>query len=167
VFNSSFPSPGKDILKDTIIPRVDGAVTVITMQIITLASMIMEVCLEVVTISRGCPTTACAHAAKYKSWSGWWIKVTFLFTMFLITRAKVIKNSVGWRDGSAVRALAAYSSRGPEFSSQQPHGGSQPSVMRSSVLFCCVWRQLQCTQIHKINKSLKKKKKPGSGGAHL
>lgn len=34
--------PGKDILKDTIIPRVDGAVTVITMQIITLASMIME-----------------------------------------------------------------------------------------------------------------------------
>lgn len=34
--------PGKVILKDTIIPRVDGAVTVITMQIITLASMIME-----------------------------------------------------------------------------------------------------------------------------
>jgi hypothetical protein len=29
-----------------------------------------------------------------------------------------------------------YSSRGPEFNSQQPHGGSQPSVMRSDVLFC-------------------------------
>ena len=26
------------------------------------------------------------------------------------------------------------SSRGPEFNSQQPHGGSQPSVMRSDVL---------------------------------
>jgi hypothetical protein len=30
-----------------------------------------------------------------------------------------------------LRALN-YSSRGPEFNSQQPHGGSQPSVMRSS-----------------------------------
>jgi hypothetical protein len=27
------------------------------------------------------------------------------------------------------------SSRGPEFNSQQPHGGSQPSVMRSGALF--------------------------------
>jgi hypothetical protein len=27
------------------------------------------------------------------------------------------------------------SSRGPEFKSQQPHGGSQPSVMRSDTLF--------------------------------
>ena len=30
------------------------------------------------------------------------------------------------------------SSRGPEFKSQQPHGGSQPSVMRSDALFWCV-----------------------------
>ena len=35
------------------------------------------------------------------------------------------------------------SSEGPEFKSQQPHGGSQPSV------------QLQCTHIHKINKYFK------------
>jgi hypothetical protein len=27
------------------------------------------------------------------------------------------------------------SSRGPEFSSQQPHGGSEPSVMESDALF--------------------------------
>jgi hypothetical protein len=27
------------------------------------------------------------------------------------------------------------SSRGPEFNSQQPHGGSQPSVMGSDALF--------------------------------
>jgi hypothetical protein len=39
------------------------------------------------------------------------------------------------------------SSKGPEFKSQQPHGGSQPSVTRSDALFWCVWRQLQCTYI--------------------
>jgi hypothetical protein len=39
------------------------------------------------------------------------------------------------------------SSEGPEFKSQQPHGGSQPSVTRSDSLFWCVWRQLQCTYI--------------------
>jgi hypothetical protein len=36
-----------------------------------------------------------------------------------------------------LRALDC-SSRGPEFNSQQPHGGSQPSVMESNALFCCV-----------------------------
>jgi hypothetical protein len=30
------------------------------------------------------------------------------------------------------------SSRHPEFNSQQPHGGSQPSVMGSDALFWCV-----------------------------
>jgi hypothetical protein len=50
------------------------------------------------------------------------------------------------------------SSRGPEFHSQQPHGGSQPSVMGSDTLFWCIWRQLQCTHIHKINKSFLKRK---------
>jgi len=38
---------------------------------------------------------------------------------------------VGWRDGSAVKSTDR-SSRGPEFKSQQPHGGSQPSGMPSS-----------------------------------
>jgi hypothetical protein len=37
--------------------------------------------------------------------------------------------------------IGAGASRGPEFNSQQPHDGSQPSA------------QLQCTHIHKINKS--------------
>jgi len=50
----------------------------------------------------------------------------------------------GWRDGSAVKSIDC-SSRGPEFNSQQPHGGSQPSVIGSDALFWCVWRQLQCT----------------------
>jgi len=40
----------------------------------------------------------------------------------------------GWRDGSVVKSTDC-SSRGPEFKSQQPHGGSQPSVMGSDALF--------------------------------
>jgi len=43
----------------------------------------------------------------------------------------------GWRDGSVVKSTDC-SSRGPEFNSQQPHGGSQPSVMGSNTLFWCV-----------------------------
>ena len=39
----------------------------------------------------------------------------------------MIENCGGWRDGSAVKSTDC-SSRGPEFNSQQPHGGSQPSV---------------------------------------
>ena len=42
------------------------------------------------------------------------------------------------------------SSKGHEFNSQQPHGGSQPSVTGSDALLC-VWKQLQCTHINKIN----------------
>jgi hypothetical protein len=52
----------------------------------------------------------------------------------------------GWRDGSVVKSTDC-SSGGPEFKSQQPHGGSQPSVMWSDALFWCVWRQLPCTYI--------------------
>jgi hypothetical protein len=40
----------------------------------------------------------------------------------------------GWSDGSAVKGIGC-SSEGPEFKSQQPHGGSQPSVVRSDTLF--------------------------------
>lgn len=75
-----FVFPGKGILKDTIILKVDGAVRVITMQIITPASMIMEVCLEIVVISRGLSNTSCDHTAMYKSWSGRRIKITFSLT---------------------------------------------------------------------------------------
>jgi hypothetical protein len=39
-------------------------------------------------------------------------------------------NGAGWRDDSTwLRALAALPDRGPEFSSQQPLGGSQPPVI--------------------------------------
>jgi hypothetical protein len=43
----------------------------------------------------------------------------------------------GWRDGSVIKSTD-YSSEGPEFKSQQPHSGLQPSVMRSDALFWCV-----------------------------
>ena len=43
----------------------------------------------------------------------------------------------GWRDGSAGQSTDC-SFRGPEFNSQQPHGGSQPSAMGSVALFWSV-----------------------------
>jgi hypothetical protein len=42
-----------------------------------------------------------------------------------------------WRDSSEVKSTDC-STRGPEFNSQQPHGGSQPYIMGSDVLFWCV-----------------------------
>jgi len=51
---------------------------------------------------------------------------------------RYLENSkMGWRDGSVVKSIDC-SSRGPEFKSQKPHGGSQPSVKRSDALFWCV-----------------------------
>jgi hypothetical protein len=47
-----------------------------------------------------------------------------------------LKETMGWRDGSVVKSTD-YSPEGPEFKSQQPHGGSQLSVTKSDALF---WR---------------------------
>jgi hypothetical protein len=47
------------------------------------------------------------------------------------------KKAVGCRDGSVVKRTDC-SSRGPEFNSQKPRGGSQPSIMGSDALFWCV-----------------------------
>jgi hypothetical protein len=44
------------------------------------------------------------------------------------------KYKLGWQDGSVVKSTDC-SSEGPEFKSQQPHGGSQPSIMRPDALF--------------------------------
>ena len=50
----------------------------------------------------------------------------------------LIKNPLwGWQDGSVVKS-ADCSSKGPEFKSQQPHGGSQPSITKSDALFWSV-----------------------------
>jgi hypothetical protein len=43
----------------------------------------------------------------------------------------------GYRDGSAVKSTDC-SFKSHEFNSQQLHGGSQPSIMRSDALFWCV-----------------------------
>jgi hypothetical protein len=62
----------------------------------------------------------------------------------------------GWGDGSVVKNTGTdCSSRGPEFKSQKPHGGSQPSVMGSDILSGV--SEESCMHIHKRNNSLKKK----------
>jgi hypothetical protein len=51
------------------------------------------------------------------------------------------------------------SSEGPEFNSQQPHGSSQPSIMRSDTLLECL--KTATVYLH-INLKKKKKKKRGA-----
>jgi hypothetical protein len=58
--------------------------------------------------------------------------------VFILKTLTVKKYTIlGWRDGSVVKSTDC-SCKGPEFNSQQPHGGSQPSVMGSDALFWCV-----------------------------
>ena len=52
-------------------------------------------------------------------------------------RQLIKRTGGGWRDGSVVKSTDC-SSEGPEFKSQQPHGGSKPSVMRSDSFFWSV-----------------------------
>jgi hypothetical protein len=63
----------------------------------------------------------------------YWLK--FFFQLKILFK-EYKEKYFGWRDGSVVKS-AAYSSRGPEFNSQQPHGGSQPSIIGSDALFWC------------------------------
>jgi hypothetical protein len=42
------------------------------------------------------------------------------------------------RAGEMAQWVLTAISEGPEIKSQQPHGGSQPSIMRSDALFWCV-----------------------------
>jgi hypothetical protein len=63
----------------------------------------------------------------------------------------------GWRDGSADKSTAC-TSRVPEFNSQQPHTGSQPSIMGSDALSGVSEDSYSVllytyTHIHKINNS--------------
>jgi hypothetical protein len=55
-------------------------------------------------------------------------------------RRKRRRNSSSWRDASAVQSTSC-SSRSPEFSSQKPHGCSEPSVMGFNSLFWYALRQ--------------------------
>ena len=69
----------------------------------------------------------------------------------LVVLGSIREQAEGWRDGSVVKSTDC-SSEGPEFKSQQPHGGSQPSILRSDALFWCIGRQLVYLDII-INKS--------------
>ena len=74
------------------------------------------------------------------------------FPLYLVTLAKMGKTKstkVGWRDGSVVKSTDC-SSKGPEFNSQQPHGGSQPPVMGSDALFWCL--KTAIVYSYKLNK---------------
>ena len=64
-------------------------------------------------------------------------KVSFRTASTIQRKEKKKKKRGDWRDGSVVKSSNC-SSKGLEFKSQQPHGGSQPSVMRSDALFWCV-----------------------------
>ena len=75
-------------------------------------------------------------------------------TIELTDRGLLKSSKKGWRDGSAVKSTDC-SSKGPEFKSQQPHGGSQPSVMRSDASEVSEDR---CVYIYIVNKFFLKKK---------
>ena len=71
--------------------------------------------------------------------------------MYSNNKNKSLKTKLqGWTDGSVARSTDC-SSRGTEFNSQEPHGGSQPSVMESDAPFWCVLRQRQYIHIHQLN----------------
>jgi hypothetical protein len=53
-----------------------------------------------------------------------------------------MQSSGSWRDGSAVKSTDCFL-RVPEFNSQQPHGGSQPSVI--CIYYICIYTH---THIH-------------------
>ena len=55
-----------------------------------------------------------------------------------------------WSDGSVVKGTDC-SSRGPEFNFQQPHGGSQPSIMGSKMPSSGVSEDSYSVLINKIN----------------
>ena len=62
---------------------------------------------------------------------------------------KLVETSLwGWRDGSAVKSTDC-SAGGPGFNSQQPHGGSQSSVVGSDALVQCVSED-SCSVLIKI-----------------
>jgi hypothetical protein len=75
-----------------------------------------------------------------------WGLVLSLFMSCAGINNHYIKIFKGWRDGSVHKSTGC-SFEGPMFKSQQPHGGSQPPIVRSDALFWCVIKQLQCTYV--------------------
>jgi hypothetical protein len=55
-----------------------------------------------------------------------------------ISRSERMKITRAGEMAQRLRTLAALLNEGPEFKFQQPHGSTQPFVMRSDALFWCV-----------------------------
>ena len=76
------------------------------------------------------PAAPCQAAAAHQENWGLWVgrsspdPVPLAFCLHLTAYGPY----QGWRDGSAVKSTDC-SFEGPEFKSQQPYGGSQPSIM--------------------------------------
>jgi hypothetical protein len=99
------------------------------------------------------PSTWEAEAGRFLSsrpaWSTNWVPGQPGLHRETLSRRKKKKNrELGWRDGSKLKSTD-YSSEGPEFKSQQPHSGSQPSIMRSDALFWCVWNSYSALMYNK------------------
>jgi hypothetical protein len=78
----------------------------------------------------------------FKPWVLCLLVKCFIHSCISLASKQCLKTSFwGWQDGSGGKSTDC-SSEGPEFKSQQPHGGSQPPIMRSDALFWYVWRQL-------------------------
>jgi hypothetical protein len=108
-------------------------------------------CFQLVAILSIMRWTLIILSPLFLCWVEKWNIFSCVYWLFV-----VLWKMPGWWNGSAVKSTDC-SSRGPEFNSQQPHGGSQPSVIGSDALFWCVLRQLQCT-LNKINLERKERK---------
>jgi hypothetical protein len=83
-----------------------------------------------ILIARNCKDARCLSSDELI------INMWFIYKMEYFLAVK--KNEIwGWRDGSVVKSTD-FSSRGSEFNSQQPYGGSQPSVIGYDALFWSV-----------------------------
>jgi hypothetical protein len=90
------------------------------------------------------PRTRGSQSFTYNRELGMWL--SWQSTCLILIKICVL----GWRDGSVVNS-ADCSSEGREFKSQQPHDGSQPSIMRSDgpLLVC---PKTATVYLHIINK---------------
>ena len=57
-------------------------------------------------------------------------------------------------ESSSVAKNTGCSSRGPEFNSNQPHGGSQPSSLVPDALFWCAGVHADRTHIHNLKNKM-------------
>ena len=80
----------------------------------------------------------CSEVIYGKLWAGEMVHQANMLSLSSCTHLGMErKNFWGWRDGLVVKG-ADRSFEGHEFKCEQPHNGSQPSIMRSDALLWCV-----------------------------